>query len=105
MKKKWMEIKKRVLGDKFNLSIAFLDSSLMKKINRRYRKKDRAAEVLSFLYSPTEGEILFNKNLKNRPDYLDYLFVHSLLHLDGFNHGKKMELQEKKILKSFKINI
>jgi len=100
MDKKWEEIKNDVLAKNFNLSVVFADSSLIRKLNRRYRKKNKATTVLSFPLSKTDGEIFLNKNIKNKK-YKNCLFVHSLLHLKGYGHGKKMEKEEKRILEKF----
>jgi ssRNA-specific RNase YbeY (16S rRNA maturation enzyme) len=93
MKKKWEQIKKKVLGKNFDLSVAFVDSSLMKKFNKIYRNKNKTANCLSFLYSKNNGEILINKINKKKADQL---FIHSILHLRGFEHGLKMDKEEKK---------
>lgn len=97
MKRKWKKIKNEVLGKEYDLSIVFAGNALMKKLNKTYRKKPEAANVLSFPLSRKEGEIFINKKLAKQKDYIDYLFIHSLLHLKGFKHGKKMEKEEKKI--------
>lgn len=92
MRRKWKEIKERVLGKNFDLSVVIANDALMKKLNETYRKKKGPTDVLSFSLSPTMGEIFINKKAA-RPDYL---FIHSLLHLKGLRHGKKMETEEKK---------
>lgn len=99
MKKKWGEIKNRVLGKKFDLSIVMANDNLMKKLNEIYRKKRETTDVLSFPLSKTMGEIFINKKAVRQ----DYLFIHSLLHLRGLRHGKKMEAEEKELIKRFGI--
>ncbi len=90
MKRRWKKIKNEVLGKEYDLSIVFADNALMKKLNKTYRKKAESANVLSFPLSKTMGEIMINKNLKiKNQNYIDYLFLHSVLHLRGFRHGKK----------------
>ena len=93
MERKWQKIKNQVLGKKFDLSVVLAEDSLMKKLNEKYRKKTGTTNVLSFPLSKTAGEIFINKKAV-RPNYL---FIHSLLHLKGFRHGKKMEAEEKKL--------
>lgn len=100
MDKRWEEIKNKVLGKNFNLSVVFADSTLIRKLNRRYRKKNKTTTVLSFPLSKTSGEIFLNSSLVKKAD-LDYLFIHSVLHLKGYKHGKKMEKEEKRILEKF----
>jgi rRNA maturation RNase YbeY len=105
MKKEWQKIKDEVLGKDYELSLVFAENDLMKRLNERYRKKRGASEVLSFGLSEKMGEIFINKNLKlKNKNYMDYLFIHSLLHLKGLKHGKLMKAEEEKILKKFKIN-
>lgn len=98
MKSSWLKIKKQVLGEKYDLSVFFLGDGEMKRLNSVYRKKNYAANVLSFPLSKNEGEILINKKYQKK-DYGTYLFIHSLLHLKGLKHGKKMDNEELKIMK------
>ncbi len=99
MKKRWKKIKNQVLGKKFDLSVVFADRAMMKKLNETYRKKKGATDILSFSLSKTMGEIFINKKAVNP----DYLFIHSLLHLKGLKHGKKMEVEEKKICRAISL--
>jgi rRNA maturation RNase YbeY len=103
MKKKWEEIKEETLGKKFNLSVVFVGNKLMSKLNKTYRKKTGASNVLSFLLSKEEGEIFINSKF-GKKKYADFLFAHSVLHLKGMSHGKKMETEEKKLMEKYKIN-
>ncbi len=99
MNKKWKELKNYVLGEKYNLSVASIDAKLIKKLNKRYRKKNESTNVLSFPLSETEGEILLNEELAKKEK--DCVFIHSLLHLKGWKHSRKMEDEEKRIIKKF----
>lgn len=105
MKTRRQRIKNKILGEKFDLSVAFLNSRAMKKLNKRYRRKDYAPDALSFGLSKKEGEVLLNKRIEKDKNYADYLLLHSLLHLKGLRHGKKMEDTEKKLIKYFKIRL
>ena len=93
MKKRWKEIKNCVLGEKYDLSVVMASEAMMKKLNETYRKKEGPTDVLSFSLSPTMGEIFINKKATQK----DYLFIHSLLHLKGLEHGRKMDDKEKKL--------
>jgi len=101
MRKDWQEIKSKVLGKKYDLSVVSADSRLMGKLNRIYRKKTGTTSVLSFPLSKTEGEIFINN--KSSKKEADYLFIHSLLHLKGYRHGEKMDTLEKRLIKKFNI--
>lgn len=104
---RFKQLKEKVLGKSYNLSLVFATDSLMRRLNKQYRKKDKTSNVLSFALEKNSGEIFINtghaqkeaKKYKiNEGDYLDYLFVHSLLHLKGYDHGAEMDNQQKKIL-------
>ncbi|MBU3925909.1 rRNA maturation RNase YbeY [Patescibacteria group bacterium] len=102
MNKKWQELKNEILGENFNLSLVYATNRLIRKLNKIYRKKDKPTTVLSFPLSKKDGEIFLNLALiKKEKINLDYLFIHSLLHLKGFRHGVKMEKKEKSIFKKF----
>lgn len=98
MKQSWLKLKNEILGEKYDLSFSYAENDEMLKLNKIYRKKDYSANVLSFPLSPNEGEILINETYRGK-DYADYLFIHSLLHLAGIKHGKKMDEKEAEIMK------
>lgn len=107
-KKRWKELKDLILGKKYELSIVEASDPLMKKLNKTYRKKRKSTNVLSFPFSQTEGEIFINIPLARKEaiksgvpvrQYADYLLIHSLLHLNGFEHGKTMEKKESELMR------
>ncbi len=107
-------MKEEILGKKYDLSVVIADDKLMKKLNATYRKKTKTTNVLSFPLSKTAGEIFINLPLAKKEareaglpekNYTDYLLIHSLLHLKGYDHGEKMKEEEREIIKKFKINI
>ena len=105
-------MKKAVLGDKYELSLVFANSAEMLRLNKAYRNLNNPTDILSFPYSKTSGEIFicpsetkkmmvdFSRSYEN---FLAYLFIHGLVHLQGFDHGAKMEKVEEKFRKMFKI--
>ena len=101
MKKSWLKVKNQVLGEKYDLSFSYAESDEMRKLNKLYRKKDYSANVLSFPLSPNEGEILINKKYQKNAGLSFYLFIHSLLHLSGLKHSKKMDAKELEIMQEF----
>ena len=98
MNKTWLKLKNQVLGEKYDLSFSYVASVEMRRLNKIYRKKDYPANVLSFPLSEDEGEILINKNCQKNKGVSFYLFTHSLLHLSGLKHGKKMDEKETEIM-------
>lgn len=86
-------IYKKILSG-WELSVVFAGPVLMKNLNKKYRGKNKFANVLSFLLDKKQGEIFLNSTEKN----LSYLFTHACLHLLGYTHDteKKAKIMEKK---------
>lgn len=101
MKKVWLKVKNQVLGEKYCLSFSYVKTGEMKRLNKLYRKKDYSANVLSFPLSSTEGEVLINEKYKKNAGLSFYLFIHSILHLSGLKHSKKMNEKELEIMQKF----
>lgn len=105
-------MKEAILGDDYELSLVFINKDEIRKINKSYGNIDKATDILSFPLSDKEGEIFiceeiaareaprFNRYYKN---FLQFLFIHGLTHLKGFEHGDKMENKEKKFRKMFSV--
>ena len=97
-------------GDR-GVEIYLIGNVRMRSLNRKFRGKDKSTNVLSFC-SPREfpddesiGEVyLCPPYIKLHKEKIDYLLVHGILHLAGFNHENKsdrmkMEKLEMKIMK------
>lgn len=95
------------------LSVAFVSGAEIKKLNRKYREKNKVTDVLSFNYRDS-GEIVIcleqaEKQAKiakhSVTKELTMLLIHALLHLKGYNHEEKpkeaalMHQREKEILR------
>ena len=88
-------VAKKVLGKKeFNLSIALVGQGRIKELNKRYRGKNKATDVLSFQYDDW-GEVVIcpeevKKNAKQfRLTYhqeLARVLIHGIWHILGYNH-------------------
>ena len=98
-------LKKDILGKKYSLSVGFVDENKSREINKKYRKKDKPTNVLSFSLRKNEGELVFCKTViqreakelrKNFNEWLIFLVIHGMLHLKGMTHGSIMEKAEKK---------
>ncbi len=104
-------MKELVLGKEYALGVVFIPPRMMKDLNFRYRNKNEATDILSFPLSKKTGELYlcmamvkkkapqFNMTVR---EYLGYLFIHGLLHLEGHDHGRTMEKLERKYCRASK---
>ena len=110
--KKYSFIKKKV-----GLTILLSNNKNIKKLNKKFRNKDKPTDVLSF---PSEkkinlrkssylGDIIISYEFMNNPKNLDShgfkykvikIFIHAYLHLLGYDHVKQKDF--KKIIKKEK---
>lgn len=106
-------IKNEVLGKDYELSLVFVGDKKSQKLNWQFRKKTYTPNVLSFPIDKKTGEIFINLKVakKESPEfemteknYIKFLFVHGCLHLKGLDHGPKMEKEEAKFIKKFKLD-
>ncbi len=109
----YAELAAQVLGQNYELSLAFVGSARSRALNLKLRGKDHAANVLSFPFDKKSGEIIIDlmkatKEAKLGAESLTervaVLFIHGLFHLKGYLHGSKMEAAETKVLKSLRLN-
>ena len=100
---------KRVVGLVLNrekkekkLSLVLVGQKRIKELNRKYRKKNRATDVLSFSYGDS-GEVVLCLGIirKNAKEYglpfkkeLARILIHGLLHLLGYGHQKIRKKEE-----------
>ena len=106
------------LDKNLEVSLALVSGEKIRKINKEYRKNDKATDILSFsefenlnqIKSQKEenlflGELILcyddikkftqEMNLKLKEE-LEKVFIHGILHLLGLIHGEEMfELQKK----------
>ena len=109
------------------ITVRFVDETEARALNRDYRDKDYATNVLTFEYGETEtagtgdqmlsGDIVICAQVVEREateqqklviDHYAHLVVHGALHLQGFDHEDAadadiMETREAAILKRFGI--
>ena len=120
--KKYKFIKKKI-----HLTILLSDNKNIKKLNKKFRNKNKPTDVLSF---PSEkkldikksnylGDIAISYEFMNKPKNLNNsefkskvikIFIHGFLHLLGYDHVKlkdfkKMLKEEEKIYKIIKTKI
>jgi probable rRNA maturation factor len=102
-------VKKVLQGEKkkIELSIALVNQTTIKKLNKKYRNKDKSTDILSFFYGdsaelvicPVEvkkNALIFKNSFKKE---LAKTLIHGILHLTGYDHEatkKKAETMEKR---------
>ena len=128
--KKYFNKKLKIISKMFNLfknknitfTILLTNSLKIKKLNKKFRKKSKPTDVLSFPYFSSKNfkfvkekkiyigdiavsyEVIYSRSNKNNFILeFDKVWIHGLLHLVGYNHIKnkdyfKMNKFEKRIL-------
>jgi probable rRNA maturation factor len=120
--KKYRFIKKKV-----SLTILLSNNKNIKKLNKKFRNKNKSTDILSFpsekklniKKSPYIGDIVVSYDFMNKPKALSTLefkrkvtkiFIHGYLHLLGYDHiklkdFKEMLIEEEKIYKTIETKI
>ncbi len=110
--KQFQKMKDKILGKDYDLSWAFITPKKIQELNRIYRGKNMPTDILSFPLSKKEGEIYLCKSESRKEaknfdrdyeNFIDFLFIHGLVHLKGYDHGSTMERIEAKFRKEFGI--
>lgn len=108
--KKLEEAADDILGTSYDVSVVVIGDKRAQTLNKEYRGKDYIPNVLSFPIDEDMGEIFLNPKTARLEapkfglsvtNYLNYLIVHSLLHLKGHDHGDEMDAKEKFYMKKF----
>ena len=106
------------------LTLLLSNNRNIKKLNKKFRKKDKHTDVLSFplqkkhknLKEVYLGDVIISFNYMNKPKNINNydfkekvtkIFIHGFLHLLNYNHIKEKEYQimfreEQKIFRSVK---
>ena len=107
---------------KIFLTLLLSNNKNIKKLNKKFRKKDKPTDILSFPFQKNPkirnksylGDIMISYNFIDKPknqkkflfeNRVIKIFIHGFLHLLGFDHNKlkdykKMLKEEQKIYKS-----
>jgi len=97
------------IGDNLGLGIYFVGSQESRKLNKIYRGKNHATDVLSFEGDPHGpepllGELVFcvpvlrrqaREHRLTQKQEFEYLFIHGVLHLLGYEHEKSKSAAQK----------
>ena len=114
--------KYKFINKNISLTILLSNNKNIKKLNKKFRNKNKSTDVLSFpsekklniKKSPYIGDIVVSYEFMNKPKVLSALefkskvtkiFIHGFLHLLGYDHiklkdFKKMFIEEEKIYKA-----
>ena len=124
---KFFPKKYRFSKKKVSLTVLLSNNENIKKLNKKFRKKNKPTDVLSFSSerklnikkSPYIGDIAISYEFMNKSKVLSTIefknkltkiFIHGFLHLLGYDHiklndFKKMLTEEEKIYKTVKTKI
>lgn len=106
---KWLEklVKKILKKEKAigRIDVTLVDDKEIRKLNRKFRGKNKPTDVLAFPYGEEEilGDVIISKDTARRNakrfgvkyrEEIKRLTVHGVLHILGYNHGKKMSHAE-----------
>ena len=118
---KFFPKKYRFIKKKVNLTVMLSNNINIKRLNKKFRNKDKPTDILSFpsekkiniKKNPYLGDIIISYEFMNKPKFLNNLefkkkvikiFIHGFLHLLRYDHiklrdFKKMLKEEEKIYK------
>lgn len=106
----FLEIKDKILGRTYDLTVTFCTPKESQERNKTYRDKDYPTNILSFPLDERTGEIYICLSIARRDakkfdmtydQFLHLLVIHGCLHLKGHDHGSTMDSLEEKHLKQF----
>jgi len=89
--------------NKTELSIALVGPKRIKELNKKYRKKDRITDTLSFTYNDSGEIVICPQEVKKNAKKFDSTFkkeltrvlIHGILHLLGYDHeGSEKEAEK-----------
>jgi probable rRNA maturation factor len=87
-----------------NLNIILTNDNYLKELNRKFLKKDKPTNVISFRMEEV-SEIYISYDRISNIDELYYYIIHGLLHIVGYDHKTKAETKtmESKCLQYLKL--
>jgi probable rRNA maturation factor len=104
----------RAAGVEGAITVRYVGEAESRRLNRQFRGKDHATNVLSFPYSakPLEGDLVIcpaivareaREQGKTLRSHHAHMLVHGMLHLQGLDHenareAARMERRERRIL-------
>ncbi len=105
-KKSFSQVAKNVLKgenrERETISLAFVNKAEIKKLNKKFRNKNKPTDVLSFSFNEKKylGEIVICPEIVDeKKEKIIEVFIHGILHLCGYDHegsGKDAKIMEQK---------
>lgn len=91
-----------IIGENCEISLLMTDDETIKELNKNFRGKDKATDVLSFPMEENNmlGDIVISADTAKRQAAdadiplereTAFLYIHGLLHLLGYDHEKSTE--------------
>jgi probable rRNA maturation factor len=89
------------------ITLRVVGAAEARTLNRAFRRLDRPTNVLSFSYSPWQGDLVLchpviareaRTQHKTLAAHYAHLVIHGMLHLRGLRHGRRMEQRETRLL-------
>ena len=102
-----------------NCTVFLTNNKTMKELNKKFRKKNKSTDVLSFPFNDKIkhkknvylGDIAIsyefvNKRSKNSNFFLEFdkMWIHGYLHLLGYDHKKKKDFKKMKKIEDLILN-
>jgi len=100
------------LGRAAQVTLRIVDEAEGRELNRNYRGKDYATNVLTFVYddeAPLAGDIVLcspvvereaQEQRKELDAHYAHLVIHAVLHLQGYEHDREKDASEMEALET-----
>jgi len=111
------KIVKAETGDgRWEIGLKFVGDKEIRKLNKKFRKIDKATDVLSFEMNEDSilGDVVISKETAKRNakrfkvslnDEIKRLVIHGILHLLGYDHIKPQDRKKMRMLESKYFNL
>jgi probable rRNA maturation factor len=108
----FFDMKNAALGKNYELSLVFIGDKRSRTLNQTHRNIDKPTDILSFPIDKLSGEIFISIPASARKakefdrqfdNFIAFLFIHGVTHLKGYDHSSRMESEEARLRKKFRV--